>query len=101
MTDKSDETCRKQHRRDGGFVLITGALMMVVLLGFLGLALDIGYMEFTKRRIQTAADAAAIGAVTQMRTDNATTNVTTTGKYDSELNGFKDGTNGVTVMSTK
>jgi hypothetical protein len=88
---------RRGERQERGFVLVTATLMILVLLGFLGLALDVGYIEFTKRRIQTAADAAAIGGATQLRVDNSTDNVTSSGKHDSDLNGFKDGTNGVTV----
>lgn len=79
-------------------MLITSTLMILVLLGFLGLAVDVGYMEFTKRRIQTAADAAAIGGATQLRVDAATTNVPSAAQYDSQLNGFTHGTNGVTVI---
>jgi len=69
-----------KRRGERGYVLITSTLMILVLLGFLGLAIDVGYMEFTKRRIQTAADAAATGGAIQLRADGATTNVTSSGK---------------------
>jgi hypothetical protein len=75
--------------------VILGALTIVVLVAFLGLALDASYMYFHKRTMQTAADAGAYaGALEKLR---GTVDVTSAVKKDTSLNGFKDGTNSVTV----
>ncbi|SPE38328.1 conserved exported hypothetical protein [Candidatus Sulfopaludibacter sp. SbA6] len=84
----------KQSRR--GFVLITAILAMVPLLAFLGLAVDVGYLEYQKARMQTAADAAALGGVQELRMNGSST-VVSAAKADSALNGFTDGANSVTV----
>jgi hypothetical protein len=68
---------------------------MVVLVAFLGLALDASYMYFHKRTMQTAADAGAYaGALEKLR---GTVDVTSAVKKDTSLNGFTDGTNSVAV----
>lgn len=79
-----------------GFVLITTVLSIVVLLAFLGLAVDVGYLEFVKTRMQTAADAAALGG-TQEFTMNGAANVVAVAKSDAARNGFTDGQNSVTI----
>ena len=45
-----------------GQVLVIFALLLVVLLGFTGVAIDIGRQNAEQRHIQTAADAAALAA---------------------------------------
>jgi hypothetical protein len=79
-----------------GFVLITTVLALVVLLAFLGLAIDVGYLQFVKTRMQTAADAAAIGGAQEIRMNGAS-GAAAAAKGDAALNGFTDGQNGVTV----
>jgi hypothetical protein len=59
-----------------------------------GLSVDVGYARFEKRRMQTAADSAAIAAAYALNTGG---NYTTAARNDSGLNGFTNGTNGVTV----
>ncbi len=80
-----------------GFVLITTVLALVVLLAFLGLAVDVGYVQFVKTRMQTAADAAAIGGALEIRMSGAPAAAS---RADAALNGFTDGQNGVTVTVT-
>jgi len=85
------------NRRQGekGSILILGSITMVVLMAFMGLALDASYMYFHKRRMQTAADVGAYGgAIEKLR---GSTDVITPAKNDTALNGFTDGSNGVTV----
>ena len=45
-----------------GQVLVIFALFLVILLGFTGIAIDIGRQNAEQRHIQTAADAAALAA---------------------------------------
>jgi Putative Flp pilus-assembly TadE/G-like len=49
-------------RREDGQSLVLLVLCMVVLLGMLGLVVDVGQLYITKHRLQTAADAAALSA---------------------------------------
>ncbi len=87
-------TPSQQNRR--GFILITTVVSAVVLLTFLGFAIDVGYLEWQKTRMQTAADAAAIAGVQELRMNGAG-GVTAAARGDSSLNGFTDGSNAVTV----
>jgi hypothetical protein len=73
-------------------LLVTVAL--IVLLGLAGLATDFGLLWTEKRQIQTAADAAAVAGALAVVSGG---NVTTAAKTDSSVNGFTDGTQGVTV----
>ena len=82
--------------RRSGFVLVTMLCCLVLLAGFLGLAIDTGYLEWVKTRLQTAADAAAIGGVQEIKMNGAA-NVVTAAQADAARNGFTDGQNGVTV----
>ena len=88
---------KHRNHRESGFVLITSSLSILVLLAFVGLAVDVGYLQFEKRRVQTAADAAAQGAALQLANRASADAVRTEGQYDAAKNGFTDGTNGVTV----
>jgi len=47
-------------RSESGYVLVTVAAMLVVLIGFTGLALDLGTMLSARTQMQRAADAAAL-----------------------------------------
>ncbi len=82
--------------RRSGFVLVTMLCCLLLLAGFLGLAIDTGYLEWVKTRMQTAADAAAIGGVQEIKMNGAA-NVVTAARGDAALNGFTDGQGGVTV----
>lgn len=53
--------------RQRGVVIPAVALLLPILLGLSALALDVGTLYGTRRQLQTAADAAALAAVYQMR----------------------------------
>jgi hypothetical protein len=94
---KVPDEARKQivvRRRESGNVLILATLSIFVLFGFMGLVLDAGYMYFHKRRMQTAADAAAIGGAQEVIRNSAAllTTVQAAGHKDSSINGFTDQT---------
>lgn len=82
------------------------ALALPCLLGFVGLATDVGALLNDKRQLQTAADAAAIAGALQLNNMSGTTDVndpanivTKAALSASAANGFSftDGSNGVTV----
>src|SRR5438132_1214719 len=49
--------------RHRGQALIMTTLALIPMFGLMGLAVDLGWMEFTKKSAQTAADAAAMAAL--------------------------------------
>ncbi|MEO6834349.1 MAG: pilus assembly protein TadG-related protein, partial [Candidatus Tumulicola sp.] len=91
-------------RRTGerGQVLPLVAICLAVLLGFAGLAVDVGYLQYEQRQQQSAADAGALGGAEQLLADGAgcltaATDWSTAAKGDTARNGFTDGAGGVTV----
>jgi len=71
-------------------------LATAVLLECIGLAIDAGYLQFVKTRMQTAADAAAIGGVQELRM-NGSSGLAVAAKADSATNGFTDTVNSVSI----
>src|SRR5215813_8046066 len=57
----SDTSRRKSSNKGQAILLITVAL--IPLMGLAGLAMDVGYMQYTQRSAQAAADAAVLSAV--------------------------------------
>lgn len=54
-----------------GLATVYVALMLFALVGFVGLAIDIGYMYLAKTQLQNAADAAALAAVATLDGSNS------------------------------
>jgi hypothetical protein len=77
-------------RADEGQALVTVALALTVLLGFGGLAVDMGVLRHEKRLQQTAADAAAIAGANELQFPSS--GVVPAAKYASKVNNFEDGT---------
>jgi Flp pilus assembly protein TadG len=77
-----------------GQVLALAAISMVVLMGFLALAVDVGMLWTERRQMQTAADAAAVAAAVALRDGD---DVQTAGQGAASLNSFTNGQNSVTV----
>ena len=61
-------------RDESGQTLVLAALCMVVLLSFVGLALDGGQLYYTKRRLQAAADAAALAGALEISSCGSVSN---------------------------
>src|SRR5258708_15466222 len=78
-----------------GFTTVTYALVIIGLIGFTGLAVDVGYMQWEKGRIQGAADAAAMGALRELELSQ--TDLVAAGQNDASMNGFTNGQNDTTV----
>ena len=60
------------RRNDSGQALVFVALSMFVLIGILGLAIDMGNMRYVKRQMQTLADAAAMAGAREVMACGAT-----------------------------
>src|SRR5258707_858828 len=82
-----------RSKREAGQALVLVTLSLLVLTGVVGLAIDMGYMRYTKRRLQTAADSAAVAGASELKVGN----YKAAAYNDSKSNGFEDGVNGVTV----
>ena len=55
-----------RRNSQAGQALVIAALGLTVLMLAAGLAVDMGYMRYQKRRLQTAADSAAIAGAAQV-----------------------------------
>jgi hypothetical protein len=62
------------QRADGGFVLVLQAIMLPVLLGIAGMAIDLGNWYFHVQHAQRAADSAAIDGAPYLPMDPTTAN---------------------------
>ncbi|MBI5280496.1 MAG: hypothetical protein HY858_02350 [Candidatus Solibacter usitatus] len=71
-----------------------------MLFAMVGLGLDTGYVYYQKRKIQSAADAAAIAAVVET-SKGTDANYVQAGRDDANLNGFEHGVAGVTANLLK
>src|SRR3954463_1000955 len=54
------------HRRQGGAVIITMALLLLFLLGFMGFALDFSRLFIVRTELQTAMDSCALSAAQEL-----------------------------------
>ncbi len=82
---------------ESGQVLVLTALSMTILLGFAGLAADVGMLFHTKRNMQIAADAAASAGAVDYLYNGSTTSAQTAGQAAASLNGVTDGSGGAIV----
>ncbi|MFZ0658864.1 MAG: pilus assembly protein TadG-related protein [Candidatus Binataceae bacterium] len=84
-----------RRRNQRGQVIVMATVAMAVLIGFIGLGIDVGNLYTTRRKMQTAADAAAIAAANTLQGSDS-------GDYSSaaqtvaSLNGFST-SSGATV----
>jgi Flp pilus assembly protein TadG len=75
------------RKNEAGQALIFGVVTLgLLLLGFTGLGIDIGYLRYEKRLQQTAADDAAVAAATELR--YASGNPSSAALNASGANGF-------------
>lgn len=56
----------KQRRNESGAVIVTVALTLFLLLGFMGLALDLGHLFIVRTELQTSMDACALAAAQEL-----------------------------------
>jgi hypothetical protein len=72
---------------ESGQVLIMTVLAMTVLLGFMALAIDVGFLFRARRNMQIAADAAAIAAALDYKYNNSKTSAQNAGVSAAAANG--------------
>lgn len=79
-----------------GLIAVQTAILLVVLLGFVSLAVDIGAMQSQRRAMQSAADSASLGAALAATLGNPP-NLSVEAKSIAASYGFVDGTANTTV----
>src|ERR1700704_7218966 len=85
-------------RDERGQAFIMVALMLTMLLGFIGIVIDVGWYEVNLVRVQRAADAAALAGVVYLP-GNLGGGVAAA-KAESQKNGFTHLTGGVVGTAT-
>src|SRR3989442_11457457 len=81
---------------DRGQTLVVVALLLTMLLGFVGLAVDVAWYELNLIRMQRAADAAALAGVVYLPGNPA--GAFNAAYAEATKNGFTNGAGGVTVV---
>jgi hypothetical protein len=79
-----------RKRRSRGAILVWFALMLTVLLGMVGLVVDVGLMMGTHRQVQNAADAAALAVAMNLLYGSNASPVDTATTYVRNHNGLAD-----------
>ncbi|TMD60327.1 MAG: hypothetical protein E6I87_06905 [Chloroflexi bacterium] len=82
-------------RENGGQTIVIVGLCLTVLLGVVGLAIDVGWFELNLLRMQGAADAAALAGVVYLPGNLA--GGLNAARAEATKNGYTSGTGGVTV----
>ena len=77
-----------RRRHEGGAIIVTVALALLFLLGFMGIALDFGRLFVVKTELQTAMDSCALAAAQELdgKSSNAITRARSAGITAGNLN---------------
>ena len=86
---------RKRHG-ESGQTMIMVAILLPVMLGVSGLALDVGSLYSHKRRMQSAADAAALAGALEVNRGRQAF-AAAMAKRESKANGFEDAVDGAAI----
>jgi hypothetical protein len=91
---------QSDRARDEGQIIVLFALFAVVLVGFLALAVDVGYLYSERRAAQSAVDAAAMAGGVAMLAGETTGVIQDTGEAYLTANGIDLGASGVVTTIT-
>lgn len=86
---------RVLRKYEAGVVAVTFAVVLPILIGFMGLAAEVSYWRLHQRAMQNAADAAAIAAATNGGTTSTAEALAVAAQY-----GFQDGAGNIKVTVT-
>jgi hypothetical protein len=81
------------HTSEAGQALAITVLALGVLMGLLGLGIDVGYLRHMRTKMQQAADAAALAGASELLYGDWVAAADT----DATSNGFTNGSNGTTI----
>ena len=92
VADQQHGRCGREFamtkRCEKGQALLATALILTVLMLAAGLAIDIGYLRYQRRRMQTAVDSAAIAGASALLTTTGISDASTAAVNDAGLNGY-------------
>src|SRR5579863_7409543 len=91
---------KERLKDERGQAMALTAVGFSMLLALMALSVDTGVIFRAKRRLQVAADAAALAGTMDYLYNGSTTSAATAAKAASSANGFTDGSNGVTVTAS-
>jgi Flp pilus assembly protein TadG len=91
----------KKRSRESGYGLVFAAIGLIVFLGAAGLSVDMGYLRYQRRLLQSAADSAALAGAAQLGAGAGVAGAVIAAKADSQLNGFEDGQGNVVVTPVR
>jgi Flp pilus assembly protein TadG len=86
---------RAGRSKEGGYVAVMTAMLLVVLMGLAAFAVDVGHWYLVGQQEQRAADAAAMAGVTYL--PSAPSSAFSTAQSFSKINGFQNGVSSTTV----
>ncbi len=81
-----------------GVIIVMFALMVPILVGFIGLGVEVGLWYSERRDMQAAADAAALAGVYELA-EGRTTSIATVAQREAENNGWSSTGGTITVRS--
>ena len=84
-------------RDTGGAIAVVAALAMPVIIGFVGVGVEVGLWFHTKRGLQSAADAAALSGAYERLAGNSNSVATSAAGQAATINGY-DGTIGDSIV---
>lgn len=91
------KTIHRFLRQDRGAIAIMFALMLPVIVGFIGLGVEVGMWYKERRDIQTAADAAALSAMFEKDGGGTAAEIETAATADATRNGYDAATDTITI----
>ena len=77
--------------QEHGVVTLITALLLALLIGLMGLAIDTSYAFYVRTKMQAAADAAALGGASDMLNGGTQNNAIGIARLLAAANGFSDG----------
>lgn len=81
-------SCHNPRRQQHGAIIVTAALALLLLLGFMGIALDFGRLFIVRTELQTALDSCALAAARELnKQPDAISRAVSAGAAAGNLNG--------------
>lgn len=88
---------RRFTKQEHGAIAVMFALMLPVIVGLIGLGVEVGLWYSVKRNLQGAADAAAIAAAYEISDGSSSATIASTAESDASRNGYNTSIGTITV----
>ena len=86
-----------RKRKDSGVALLLSAIVLGVLIAFVGMAVDLGFFLSTRSQMQTAADLAALAGARDLAAGRPAAYIEQSARADAALNGARHAHDETTV----